>query len=95
MRLTEDEKKVIVQTLQDIFGKCKIYIFGSRLDMTKRGRDIDIYVIPENRDSLYEKKLKAIVKLEQKLLKPVDLVVHYDFEKIIEQEAIKGCLLNN
>ncbi len=90
MRLTEKEIKTIKKVILEIFGESEIKIFGSRLDDNKKGGDIDIFVIPKNRDTLFEKKIKASAKLEMLLFKPVDVLVHYDFDRMIEQEAIKG-----
>ncbi len=93
MRLTKDEQKIIKSVISEIFGESKIYLFGSRLDMSKKGRDIDLFVVAKNEKNLYEKKLKAAVKLERLLYKPVDIVVHRDFNRNIEKEALKGILL--
>ena len=62
MRLKENEIKIIKSVIEEIFGdETKIYIFGSRLDDTKRGGDIDLFLITQNPS--YEKKIKAISKL--------------------------------
>ena len=90
MRLTEKEIKTIKKVILEIFGESEIRVFGSRLDDSKKGGDIDIFVIPKNRDKLFEKKIKASAKLENLLFKPVDIVVHYDFDRMIEKEALKG-----
>jgi len=42
---------------------------------------------------LFEKKLKTLVLLEKQLFKPVDLVVHKNFDRIIEKEGLKGVRL--
>jgi len=44
VRLTEEEIKAIVETAKEVFGeKVKIWLFGSRVDLNKRGGDIDLY----------------------------------------------------
>jgi len=93
MRLTEKEIKTIKEIILDVFGESEIRIFGSRLNENKKGGDIDIFVIPENRENLFKKKIKAASKLENLLFKPVDIVVHYDFNREIEKEALKGELI--
>ena len=90
MRLEEREKDIIKQTVSEIFGESRILIFGSRLNLHKRGGDIDIFVIPKSTDDLFAKKIAASAKLERLLAKPVDIVVHYDYTRPIEQEALKG-----
>jgi len=89
MRLENFEIEVIKKVILEIFGESEIRIFGSRLK-NKKGGDIDIFVIPKNRDNLFRKRIKASAKLENLLFKPVDIVVHYDFNREIEKEALKG-----
>jgi len=93
MRLSEKEIKTIKEIILDVFGESEIRIFGSRLNENKKGGDIDIFVIPKNRENLFRKKIKAASKLENLLFKPVDIVVHYDFNREIEKEALKGELI--
>ncbi len=92
MRLTDKEIEIIKKVIFDVFGQSEIKIFGSRLK-EKKGGDIDIFVIPQNRDNLFKKRIKASAKLENLLFKPVDILVHYDFERMIEKEALKGELI--
>jgi len=45
MRLQRQEIQTILQVAHQIYGeKVKVYLFGSRLDDTKRGGDIDLLV---------------------------------------------------
>jgi len=93
MRLTKKEIEIIKTTIFEVFSQSQIYLFGSRVENYKKGGDIDLFVIPKNRDNLFEKKIKALAKLERKLHKPVDIVIHKDFERAIEKEALKGVKL--
>jgi len=93
MRLTEKEIKTIKEIILDVFGESEIRIFGSRLNENKKGGDIDIFVIAKNRENLFKKRIKAAAKLENLLFKPVDVVVHHDFDREIEKEALKGELI--
>ncbi len=93
MRLSSKEIEIIKKIINDIFGETTIYLFGSRLEENKKGGDIDLFVVPKDRDGLLQKKIKALAKLERALYKPVDIVVHKDFNREIEQEALKGKLL--
>jgi len=93
MRITEKEIKTIKNIILNVFGESEIRIFGSRLNENKKGGDIDIFVIPKNRENLFKKRIKAAAKLENLLFKPVDIVVHYDFDREIEKEALKGELI--
>ena len=89
MRLTQKETEIIKNIVFEVFGDSEIIVFGSRLK-EKKGGDIDLFVIPKKRNNLFKKKIKASAKLELLLYKPVDIVVHYDFSREIEKEAIKG-----
>ena len=91
MRLASDEIASIKTNINKYFQEPTIYLFGSRTNDTKKGGDIDLFVISQN--SSYEAKLKASSKLEYLLNKPVDIVLHKDFSKDIEQEALKGIKL--
>ncbi len=89
VRLKDKEIELIIKLAREIFGECEVYIFGSRLK-NKRGGDIDIFIIPQEKDNLFEKKLRLSSKLEMLLEKPVDVVVSKDKNRKIEQEALKG-----
>ena len=93
VRLNKEEIAIIKKTIFAIFGESQIYLFGSRTDADKRGGDIDLFIIPKNQDNLLDKRLLAAAKLEEVLHKPVDIVVHKDFSRYIEQEALKGVAL--
>lgn len=47
MRLTEFERATIKKVFLEIFKEGKIYLFGSRVDDTKLGGDIDLYLRPK------------------------------------------------
>ena len=66
-------------------------MFGSRVDDSKRGGDIDLYIVPKIKDDLKSKKIKFLVKLyeyigEQK----IDVVINNNKNRLIEQIAIKN-----
>ena len=97
MRLTQQEIKAIKKTFKEVFKEGNIYLFGSRVDDTKRGGDIDLYVDTplrlNTRESL-EKKSKFRLKLyeligEQK----IDIVVSKDKDRSIEKEILKSGVL--
>ena len=90
IRLSDQEVQIIKKTVHSIFGEAKIFLFGSRTDPAKKGGDIDLFIIPKNQENLLHKRLLTAAKLEEALYKPVDIVIHKDFSRYIEQEALKG-----
>jgi predicted nucleotidyltransferase len=76
MRLSDDEQDSIKHIIAKVFGSdAQIFLFGSRADDSKRGGDVDLYVVPAQRDDLYMKRVTCLGQLERALLYPVDLVV--------------------
>jgi len=90
LRLSDKEINIIKENTDKIFGKSKIILFGSRIYDSKKGGDIDLYIIPENKNNLFEKKLRLKAVLEDLLFKPVDIVVSKNKNRLIEKEAMKG-----
>jgi predicted nucleotidyltransferase len=93
VRLKKRERELVKKILSEIFGECEVYLFGSRVDDAKSGGDVDLFVVPRDRENLLSKKARAKLRLEYRLHKPVDLIVHENFERLIEQEALRGIKL--
>ncbi len=95
MRLTKLEIDSIKQTFLDVFKTGNIYIFGSRVDDTQKGGDIDLYIQSLSKDNLLEKKLNFLSFLKQKIgNQKIDLIISKDTTRTIEKEALsKGILL--
>ena len=86
MRLDKNDTNIILSTVESIFGNVKVYLFGSRLDEQKKGGDIDLFIVSEEKSNLFEKKIKVISKLERTLHKPIDIVLHKNFEREINSD---------
>ncbi len=80
MRISEQEKTIVLNTAKKIFGEnCKVYLFGSRVYDNKRGGDIDIYIETDKNVSS-EDKIKFLTKLELAgIQRKVDLLVKTPF----------------
>jgi predicted nucleotidyltransferase len=80
MRLTEQQRVVIKQTLLKHFGAAsELRLFGSRVDDNARGGDIDLYIEPEIQqpDDIVEAMLNALVELHRQLgEQKIDLVIN-------------------
>jgi predicted nucleotidyltransferase len=98
MRLTNYEIISIKEAFHQVFGDGKIYLFGSRVDDTLKGGDIDLFIkldtvltTKEMSNKISELKIKLYDKIgEQK----IDVIISKDTKRLIEQEALsKGILL--
>ena len=90
MRLKAKEIDSIKKVVNQFFKDSQIYIYGSQLDDSKRGGDIDIYIVPKDRKKLLQKESKIKFLLQNMLYKPIDILIHRDFARDIEKEAKKG-----
>jgi len=101
MRLTEKERKTIAHLFLLHFGKNDhLWLFGSRVDDTKKGGDIDLYIETEEKNSriALEKKLSFLNDLWSSLgEQKIDIVLnltHDNFSLPIYQQAkSQGILL--
>ena len=80
MRLSAQDidtiKSVILAHIEDV----KIYLFGSRVDDTKKGGDIDIFV-ESSQNVTFRDEIKILAKLELcGIYRKVDLVVKTPFK---------------
>jgi len=57
MRLSQEQIDVLKNKLTILSAQAKLYLFGSRVDDTKRGGDIDLLVVS---DTLTKKDLRAL-----------------------------------
>ena len=94
MRLSQRYIDVIKLRFKEFFDTGDIYLFGSRVDDNKKGGDIDLLIVPKNRENITYKKHLSKSKLQYSLQKPIDLIVFNKGESLIENEGLKGVLLN-
>ena len=58
MRLTEFEQNTISKHFESFFAHAELYLFGSRVDDTKKGGDIDLYIETKSDEYSYSKLLE-------------------------------------
>lgn len=57
MRLYQDEEKALYRAIEDIEGE--VYLFGSRVDNSKKGGDIDILIFSKENSLRLSQKIAA------------------------------------
>lgn len=95
MRLQKQEIQTILQVARNIYGeKVKVYLFGSRLDNTKRGGDIDLLIRTDEGKKGVLARIRMIAQLKFLLGdQKIDIIGDHE-ESIVAQEALqKGILL--
>lgn len=92
MRLKDKEKQVILQAIHSIDPNARIYLFGSRVDDSDKGGDIDLLVFSRKisyGDKLAVKKNIFSVLGEQK----IDLIVTKDggepFVRMVLEQGVQ------
>lgn len=96
MRLSGEDRQNIKRCAAETFGAdVRVYLFGSRADDSKAGGDIDLYVVPAERDGLFTKRLDFLARLLASMEEQrIDVVVAKDEARLIEREAMQtGVLL--
>lgn len=78
MRIAPSEAKIIKETASAIFGEhAAVWLFGSRVDDTKKGGDIDLYVELPPEDYDYAKKVRFWCELVNNLGdQKIDIVIN-------------------
>ncbi|MFK5975255.1 MAG: nucleotidyltransferase domain-containing protein [Sulfurovum sp.] len=94
MRLSQKEIEATRVSFLKTFGRGEIYLFGSRVDDTKRGGDIDLYIVLEKDmpfTTIFDKKIDFLVELKQKIGdQKIDVIISKDKNRPIEQEALRN-----
>ena len=89
LRLTEYEIKAIKTAFTDIFGEGEIILFGSRVDPDAKGGDIDLYLIPRNKENLRNKRINFLIKLDLLIgERKVDVIIAKEQNCPIEKEVL-------
>ncbi len=91
MRLTEEERSAIKETIYSFDTSAKVYLFGSRVSDEKRGGDIDLIIISKTLKPA--DKISILMGLKEKIgEQKIDIIISDSiekrFEKIVFQEAL-------
>ncbi len=83
MRISSQQKKAILESVAAELGEdAKVFLFGSRVDDTKRGGDIDLFVeVPFQVDNGVRKKLRILSQIQRQIgEQKIDLIITYPGE---------------
>jgi len=63
MRITENQKNVIIDAVKNSDPNAKVWLFGSRVDDSKKGGDIDIAIFSEiiNKNVMQEIQIRRFI----------------------------------
>ncbi len=88
MRLSKQYVDVIKKNFRLFFKQGDIFLFGSRVDASKKGGDIDLYLAVDDHQNLFEKKIKFLSRIKRELGdQKIDVIFNLDENRLIEQEA--------
>jgi predicted nucleotidyltransferase len=86
MRLTEQQRSVIRATVTETFGAgAGVWLFGSRVDDTKRGGDIDLLIETDLLDinAMTRAEIALLTKLHLQLgEQKIDVLLDYPSRKV-------------
>lgn len=96
MRLSETTIQALQKAFTQVFEQGDLYLIGSRLDDTRKGGDIDLYINTNNIQNLGEKRLAFLAQVKQTIGdQRIDLVInrgtHRPIDQIATQEGIILC----
>ncbi len=100
MRLTDFQRTSIIETSKNVFGEnSKVYLFGSRLDDSKRGGDIDLFVECDGQYNELKNILRFSSLLQRKIgEQKIDIIVKSfgvcDERDIVVEAMATGLLLS-
>ena len=86
MRLTKEQLRHIKEVFRDVYSEGELYLFGSRVDESKKGGDIDLYISVKDKDNLVYKKIHFLAKLKRKIgEQKIDVVYDIGKERVIDK----------
>ena len=92
MRITSEEHATISKLIHQVDAEAKIYLFGSRVDDTALGGDIDLLVLSEKINLM--SKLELLAQMHRQLgERKIDVVIYPDtghpFPRMVIQTGVQ------
>lgn len=95
MRLTEYQKRVVKEEASNLFGEeVAVYLFGFRVDDSKRGGDIDLFLEKYNGDLTQLDCMRFNTTLQMRLgEQKIDIVSSADPSNLVVEAKRSGVQL--
>ena len=94
MRLLPKQQQAIKKYFLKFFEKGQVYLFGSRADDSKKGGDIDLYMVVPNLENLMQKKIDFLVAVKREIgNQKIDVVFDRGNNRLIDRIAKKEGIL--
>lgn len=95
MRLQSHEIQTIIRVAKDIYGEgVAVYLFGSRVDDTKRGGDIDLLIRTIGKKKGVLARIRMISRLKQCLgNQKIDIIGDHEDSLVVHEALEKGLQL--
>ena len=88
MRLSQKEIDAIKSNFEKFFDEGVLYLFGSRVDDSRKGGDIDLYISTKNKENLVDKRIKFSASLQREIgEQKIDIVLDYGDDRLIDKRA--------
>jgi predicted nucleotidyltransferase len=92
MRLSKTEKSAIIEAVTKIDPDARIYLFGSRVDESKKGGDIDVLIFSQH--LTFDDKINIKASISERIdEQKIDLVIAKDakapFVKMILEQGVE------
>jgi predicted nucleotidyltransferase len=88
VRITEPERQALVTAIRAVYAGAKIWLFGSRVEDTKKGGDIDIAIL--SRTIKLPERMKIRQKIEDALgEQKIDIIISEDGKDPFFRLAVK------
>jgi predicted nucleotidyltransferase len=96
MRITEHEKKAIIDAVKNADPDARVWLFGSRVDDSKKGGDIDIAIFSKKINNEIMQKIQINRSICKKIgEQKIDIITTDDGkESIFELAMAEGIELN-
>ena len=95
MRLIDKEIQAIVEVARKIYGQAvEVYLFGSRVDDTKRGGDIDLLLRNQGKRGGILERVRFLAELKMRIgEQKIDVVGDYEDSPVVREALLTGIRL--